>query len=133
MKADMAVENLHHEGIEGTPACGDGMQDVRAISFVLDGRLDGFDLPAQPANSIEHFLLVANDMSQVATLPIIVYPPYVYRRRPPGPSEKSNLVVQPMRKLWARLRAAYLGLWLCPYKFDNSSAAYWPLLMINNM
>ena len=51
----------------------------------------------------------------------------------PDPSEKSSGVVQPMRKLWLGFARLAQGLWLGSYKFDNSSTAYWPLLMINNM
>jgi hypothetical protein len=63
MESDMPVEHLCHQGIERATASGDGVQDFRAIGFTLDGILDGFNLALDPADPVEQFLLIPNNVS----------------------------------------------------------------------
>lgn len=75
MKSDMAVENLGHQRIDRAPAGGNRVQDVRALGAALDRVLDGFHLPSNPPDAIQHLLLVSNDVSQKASpLKTIIYP-----------------------------------------------------------
>ena len=61
----MPIEHLRHQRIEGAPASGDGVQDVGTVGFALDGTFDGLNLAAEPADPIEHFLFVANNVGQL--------------------------------------------------------------------
>ena len=64
MESYVPVQDLRHQGIERAPACGNRVQDFRAVSLSLDRMLDGLNLPAYAADAIEHFLLVPNDVCQ---------------------------------------------------------------------
>ena len=64
VESDVPVQHLRHQGVECSAAGGNGVQDIGAVRFPLDGVLDGLDLPAQAADAIEHFLFVADDVSQ---------------------------------------------------------------------
>ena len=64
MKSYVPVQHLRHQGIERTPACGNRMQDFRAVSLSFDGMLNGFHLSSNPADTIEHLLLVPKYVSQ---------------------------------------------------------------------
>ena len=75
MEPDMPIQNLRHQGVERTPASGDRVQDFLTIRFPLDRSLDGLKLAADPADAIEHFPLVTNNVSQRLPRQLkIVYP-----------------------------------------------------------
>jgi hypothetical protein len=76
MKSYVPVQNLRHQGIEGAPACGNRVQYFRAVSLSLDRMLNGLNLPAYAADSIEHFLFVPKYVRQKTPpqFPRIVYP-----------------------------------------------------------
>jgi hypothetical protein len=64
MEPNVPVQNFRHQCIERTPACGNRVQDFRAISLSFDGVLNGFNLPTYAADTIEHFLFVSKYVSQ---------------------------------------------------------------------
>ena len=84
MESYVTVQDLRHQGIERTPACGNGVQNFRAVGLPFNRILDGLNLPAYAADAVEHFLLVAKYVCQ--SLPSytlqIVYPAwYTFGKR----------------------------------------------------
>ena len=79
MESYVPVQNLRHQGIERTPACGNCVQDFRAVGLSLDGVFNGLNLPAYAADAIEHFLLVPKYVGQepppqsLDSIPRLVY------------------------------------------------------------
>ncbi|HUB82669.1 MAG TPA: hypothetical protein VMB03_27920 [Bryobacteraceae bacterium] len=52
MESYVAVQNFRHQGIESATACGNRVQDFRAVCLPLNRMLNGFDLTAQAADPI---------------------------------------------------------------------------------
>jgi hypothetical protein len=67
VKTNMPLQDFRHQGIDGPTTCGNRVQDIGAIRLPFDRVLDGLHLPPNPPDTIEHFLLVAQYVSQVAT------------------------------------------------------------------
>jgi hypothetical protein len=64
MESYVPVQNLRHQRIERAAACGNRVQNFRAVSLSLDRMLDGLNLPTYATDAVEHFLLVPNDVCQ---------------------------------------------------------------------
>ena len=64
METYVTVQYFRHQGIERTPARGNRVQDFRAVSLSFDRILNGLNLPANPADTIEHLLFVPKYVSQ---------------------------------------------------------------------
>jgi hypothetical protein len=60
VEADVALDHLGHEALDGPVAGGDGVQDGRAVLLLVNGLLDAFDLTPDAADAVEQFLLVAD-------------------------------------------------------------------------
>jgi hypothetical protein len=70
VEADMAVQNLRHQGVDGASAGGNRVQHIGAFRAGFDCILDGFHLPAYATNAVQQLLFVPDDMSYI----LILYP-----------------------------------------------------------
>ena len=69
MESYVAVQDFRHQGIESATACGNRVQDFRAVRLPLNRMLNGFDLTAQAADAIEHLFLVSKYVRQKTASP----------------------------------------------------------------
>ena len=70
VKPDMAFEHLGHERVDGAARGGERHEDARAVLLVDERLLDGIDLPANPADSLQQLRLIVNGVSHVTyTIP----------------------------------------------------------------
>jgi len=63
VEADMSLDDLGHEPVDGATARGDRLQDRRAVFLLLEQPFDGVDLAADTTESVQQLLLVADGMS----------------------------------------------------------------------
>src|ERR1022692_5227716 len=95
VKSDVALNNLGHQPVYGTPASGNRVQNVRAFGAFFKRSFDSFNLPLDTANPIQELVLIANDMCQFDQSPSkVVLPsqsPSLFGGCPEPPSAARNL------------------------------------------
>jgi hypothetical protein len=69
VKPNVSLDDLGHQAIYSAPASGDRMQNMRAFSAFLQRSFDRFNLTLDPANPIQEFLLIADDVCQLDRSP----------------------------------------------------------------
>lgn len=69
VKSDVALNDLGHQPVYGTPASGDRVQNVCAFGAFLKRSFDSFNLPLDAANPIQELVLIANDVCQLDQSP----------------------------------------------------------------
>jgi hypothetical protein len=58
----VAPNHLGHQPIDGAPARGHRVQNMRAFGAFLEGSFDSFDLSFDAANPVQELFFVADDM-----------------------------------------------------------------------
>jgi hypothetical protein len=58
--ADMALEHLRHQGVDGTPRGCDEVKNLGAVIAGLDPAFDGLDLSSQSSNTAEQLFVVSS-------------------------------------------------------------------------
>lgn len=64
VKSNMALDDLGHQPVNGAPASGHRVQNMRAFGAFFEGPFDGVDLSLDAANPVQEFLLIADDVCQ---------------------------------------------------------------------
>jgi len=64
VKADVTFDDLRHQGVNGSAASCDRVQDLRAFGALRERLFNGVDLPANPADAVQELVPVSNDVRQ---------------------------------------------------------------------
>src|SRR6266567_65258 len=72
MKADVTLNNLHHQATHRAAACCNGLKNGGRILFFIQHLLDSFDLSANAADAVKKLFLVPDGVGHIFFLPVVL-------------------------------------------------------------